>query len=286
MTAQQLLKQSLNRLTSANIISNKQEVEILFLRSIGGSTTDLITKGDQPVSSAAEQRFERLLQERLTGRPLGYIIGSVNFYNQLFLVNQDVLIPRPETEILIEQTINRLKTKKPSRILEVGTGSGVIAASLKKAFPEAIVIATDISPAALQVARTNAQQLGLAIEFIKSNLLEQIAKIPFDAIIANLPYIPTQEMANISLEVTNFEPHLALDGDDDGLGLIERLLKSAGPFLQPNGLIALEIWHTQGDTIRALAERYLPGCQVDVTKDLAGFDRFVFVTCPARPALS
>lgn len=233
----------------------------------------LIAHSEQPVDELHLRTFDKLLELRAHGMPLAYIVGRRAFYDRTFQVNPHVLIPRPETEHLVEAAIAWAKPLGTIRIVDVGTGSGVIALTLAAQLPQSRVIAADISSAALLIAVENAGTLS-NVQFVQSDLLSPFVG-PFDLICANLPYIATGEM-NV-LEVARFEPHVALDGGDDGLALIRRLLQQAPSRLATPGLLLLEIGADQGPAAAALAQAAFPRGSVRVLKDYGKLDRVVLV---------
>lgn len=214
--------------------------------------------------------------ERLNnGEPVQYIIGNVNFYGNIIEVNKNVLIPRFETEELVEKTIAKIKNKfnKKVNILDLCTGSGCIAITLKKELLSDVT-ASDISHDALDLAKSNALKNNVNINFIESNLFLNIND-KFDVIISNPPYIAHNE--EIDEIVYNNEPHLALFALNDGLYFYEEILKNSRNYLNDNFIIAFEIGYTQGDKIISLVNKYLKNVNVSVEKDLQGRDRFLFV---------
>jgi release factor glutamine methyltransferase len=206
-----------------------------------------------------------------------YLTGARGFYHLNFYVTPDVLIPRPETEHLIEAALVWGRDRAGLRIADVGTGSGAIAITLARHLPGSRVWAVDVSAAALDVARNNASRHGVAdrIAFVLGDLLEPAitAGQRFDLIAANLPYIPSAELD--TLEVVKHEPRLALDGGADGLDVIRRLLDQASRVLADEGLILLECAAGQGERVAALSRAAFPDAAVDVIPDLAGHDRVV-----------
>jgi len=211
----------------------------------------------------------------LAGEPLAYITGRQAFYGLDFHVDQRVLIPRPETELLVDHAISWLKTHPQCKnIVDIGTGSGVIAITLAHHFPHLEITAIDISPDALEVARINAAfyNVNQQIEFIQGNLLEGIT-YRFDLILANLPYIPTGTLVN--LDVSRFEPRCALDGGADGLELIKKLIDQISGFINPGGCAFLEIQYNQHIAVGEIVARRLPQAIVTVHKDLASLPRII-----------
>lgn len=233
----------------------------------------LIAHSEQLLNEFEIHTFEKLLALRIRGMPLAYILGRRAFYDRTFRINPQVLIPRPETEHVVEAALGWSRDRGPLRIVDVGTGSGIIALTLAAHLPHCAIIATDISGAALLVARENADDLQ-NVTLIQADLLGPLHG-PFDIICANLPYIATREM-NI-LDVALFEPHVALDGGDDGLALIRRLLEQAPSRLGSPGLLLMEIGADQGPAVEGLARPAFPDAIVDIIKDYAHLDRVVRV---------
>ena len=214
--------------------------------------------------------------ERLNnGEPVQYIVGNVDFYNYNFIVNKNVLIPRFETEELVLNTINFIKSHnlKDIKILDIGTGSGAIAITLKKETNEE-VYATDISNEALEVAKLNAKRNDASINFINTNLYDGVDE-KFDVVISNPPYIRYDE--EIDEVVKNNEPHLALYADNNGLYYYEEILKNIKSILKDKYLIAFEIGKDQYRSIEEFKNKYLPDSKIYLKKDLEGRDRMVFI---------
>jgi len=233
----------------------------------------LIAHSEQLLNEFEIHTFEKLLALRIRGMPLAYILGRRAFYDRTFRINPQVLIPRPETEHVVEAALGWSRDRGSLRIVDVGTGSGIIALTLAAHLPHCAIIATDVSSAALLVARENADDLQ-NVTLVQADLLAPLHG-PFDIICANLPYIATGEM-NI-LDVALFEPHVALDGGNDGLVLIRRLLDQAPARLASPGLLLMEIGADQGPAVEALAKAAFPDAGVDIIKDYAHLDRVVRV---------
>jgi release factor glutamine methyltransferase len=210
-----------------------------------------------------------------TGTPLPYILGQWEFFGLKFCITPETLIPRPETEHLVENALTWLDQRPKCRLaLDVGTGSGCIAIALASRIPDLQIIATDISLSALYVARRNASQLGTLqqVEFLQANLIPPVQS-KFNLICANLPYIPTSTLHN--LKVYGKEPELALDGGEDGLDLIRNLIYLAAYSVSPGGLILLEIESSQGGAGSSLAKTVFPEAHIQILPDLAGLDRLL-----------
>jgi release factor glutamine methyltransferase len=223
-----------------------------------------------PQLDEAEKAFARLL----AGEPLPYILGHWEFFGLDFNVTKDVLIPRPETELLVEKAISRMTNRPEARsVADVGTGSGIIAVTLAAKLPHIRILATDISPAALKVAKANAKKHNVAdrIEFIEADLLPEKSRI--DLLCANLPYIPTQTLRG--LPIFGREPTLALDGGPDGLDIYRRLFTLSKNHLTPTAMLLCEIEETQGNAALELAHEVFPNAFAQIEKDLTGRDRLL-----------
>ncbi|MEP7284549.1 MAG: peptide chain release factor N(5)-glutamine methyltransferase [Chloroflexota bacterium] len=252
----------------------RQDAQTILGHVMGDKPREvLIAHPEYPVSDSELHVFEKLLTLRKHGMPLAYIVGQRAFYDRTFRINPQVLIPRPETEHVVEAALDWVGRFGARRIIDVGTGSGVIALTLAAKLPNTGVIAADVSSAALLVAVENVNGLTNVV-LVQSDLLTPF-RGPFDVICANLPYIATGEM-NI-LEVAHFEPHIALDGGSDGLVLIRRLLEQAPARLAVPGLLLIEHGADQGLAVEALAKAAFPHAAVNIIKDYAGLDRVVRV---------
>lgn len=228
------------------------------------------------LSSKQLQTIHTLAKRRANDEPMAYLLGHKEFYGLDFLVDKRVLIPRPSTELLIELVINQYRDNKPT-ILDVGTGSGNIAITLKHLLPKSIVFASDVSAAALVVAKQNARRLKTKVQFYKSNVLKQLPKSLYgklDLITFNAPYLTKQEASKANLK---HEPQVALTPTGSPTSLIEQLLQQAAPFLKPNGQIYFEMGHRQANQIRKLSLKYFPQAKITVHQDLGGWDRVVVV---------
>lgn len=210
------------------------------------------------------------------GEPVQYVVGNVDFYGNCIEVNPSVLIPRFETEELIYQVVqfHHTQERTPKRILDLGTGSGCIAITLKKIFPDSEVIAVDISKEALEVARKNAEQNKVEITFLEGNFLDPVEGT-FDLVVSNPPYIATSEA--IDEIVDKYEPHLALYADHDGLSCYEEILSKLKKHVTDQSVIAFEIGYLQGPPIKLIAQHYFDGVKIEVKKDLQGKDRYVLI---------
>lgn len=238
---------------------------------------------DQPISAEQRLAFEKAATELAAGRPIQYITGKAWFMGEPYTVNDQVLIPRPETEELVDWIIEYAEIKgKALRILDIGTGSGCIAIALKKALPEAKVSAIDISTNALKIAASNADGLNAEIEFIPLDILNT-AFLPdqYDVIVSNPPYIPLQEMKNMELQVTDYEPNIALFvPDEDPLVFYKAIARLAKLHLASNGQLFFEIHYDQGDAMIALLDEM--HFHAELRADLFGKDRMIRASLKPR----
>ena len=246
-------------LEKKGIDSPRLTAEILLAHKLNVDRITLYLIFDQPLTENELSGYRTLIKRRLQREPLQYIVGVQEFWSLEFAVTPQVLIPRPETELLVEQAIERLKAvpaeeNKPPGILDLGTGCGAIAISLAKAVQQARIWATDISAEALKLARLNAEKHGVSdrITFIQGSLWEPLLDqgLTFDHILSNPPYIATEEFENLSPEVRDYEPRLALDGHNDGMTYIQTIIREAPVFMNPGGWIMLEM--APGQTEKAL----------------------------------
>lgn len=282
ITIKQLVDGAKARFDAKGVDEALAHAELIAAFAFNKSRTYIRAFGQNVVYEKEENLFNKIVEEKLSGKPLAHIIGEAEFMGRLFSVGPTVLIPRPETEELVEETIKNLPLKRPSRILDLCSGSGCIAISLAFTFPSAEIIGADISPEALQVARKNAENmnLGRKVNFVQSDIFENIDG-RFDFIISNPPYIPTDVIATLSPEVRN-EPRLALDGGPDGLEVIRKITFSAPSYLEPGGLLALEIGCAQSEKVLKFfnAEEWEAPFS---RKDFAGIERFIFARKKSAP---
>lgn len=241
----------------------------------------LIAHDDEQLTAGDLAAYRGLLARAAVDEPIPYIIGHAPFMGLEFSVTHDVLIPRPETEQLVEMAVAWGRGRGAIRIVDIGTGSGCIAISLACRLPEAEIMAIDVSSPALAVAATNATRHAPGrIDIRQADLLGTVAA-SFDLIVANLPYIAREEWPTLPIGVKSYEPTLALDGGPDGLELVRRLLPQAAERLSPGGLALLEIGWRQGKAAAALARASFPGADVKIETDFAGHDRIIAIRLPA-----
>ena len=250
------------------------EAEVLLGHVMGLSRTALLAHPERPVTPDQESRFTELTARRAAHYPLPYLTGRVEFYGLDLSVTPEVLIPRPETELLVDMALAR----QPASVVDVGTGSGCVAIALAVHLPRSLIYAIDISAAALAVARRNAERHGVAgrVQLMAADLLAPRPRL-VDLIVSNPPYVAADEWATLQVSVRDFEPRLGLDGGPDGLTVIQRLLSEAPAVLRPGGVMLVEIGASQGDAVSYLAETAFPEARISIHSDLAGRNRVLEV---------
>ena len=287
-TARGLVAEGARRLAEAGLPTARQDAEWLLAAVLGRERFALYLEPKEAVVEAAGRRFHVLVARRADHEPLQHLLGYEDFRGLRLRVTPDVLIPRPETEGLVEWALELLGPA-PLLLADIGTGSGAIACALAAARPDARVLATDTSPAALAVAEGNVRALGLAdrVRVVAGDLLEPLAgKLgTVDMIVANAPYLPTGILPSLPREVFAFEPRQALDGGPDGMDVIRRLLTAAPAALRPGGRLVLEIGEDQAGPLAALMAA---GGFVDVASrdDLRGVRRYLAGRVPAGSAVA
>ncbi|HBG21765.1 MAG TPA: peptide chain release factor N(5)-glutamine methyltransferase [Peptococcaceae bacterium] len=306
MKCSELLLKGTRMLKEKGIAACRLEAEVLLAFAWGRERTHLLIFSDDPVPEDIEKRFNELLCRRARGVPIAYLTGEKEFMSLGFAVNSHVLIPRPETELLVEMVLDYLddrpstandqllstnnkgcrtasmsgaKDREEYLIADVGTGSGAVAVSLAYYNHQAYLMATDISSSALQVAERNARRHGVAerVEFLQGDLLTPLLEQGITgkgaAVAANLPYIPTSDLESLPLDV-HYEPSSALDGGKDGLEQYRRLLPQVATFLAPGGLLVCEIGVGQGEVLREMLTNE-GWAEAEIIKDYAGRERIV-----------
>lgn len=279
MKIQEALAQAVVRLESESIDSPRLDAELLLAHVLEISRATVLTWPERRLTPKALTQYRDLVGRRAARIPLPYILGHWEFFGLDLLVDSRVLIPRPETELLVEQALERAKRWGPAlRVCDVGAGSGAIAISLAVHLPQATIYALDGSPEALEVTAHNARRHGVAdrVQCMQGDLLAPLPE-PVHIITANLPYVTTEEWSALPPEIRQFEPRQALDGGPDGLDLIRALLAAAPPLLQPGGSLLLEIGASQGDAVSTLARQEFPQARVQIQPDYAGLDRMVLI---------
>lgn len=276
------LEQGFTCLAQAGIPSPRLDAEVLLAYVLGWNRARLYARPESRLTQMQWEAFQATIQRRTRHEPVPYIVGHREFYRLDFLVDRRVLIPRPETELLVEKAlvvaIHQELGKGHPLLADIGTGSGIVAVSLATHLPGATVYATDASPDALSVAAENAVRHGVAgrVQLLCGDLLQPLP-VRVHLIAANLPYIPSGRLPALDPDVVEYEPLAALDGGPDGLQPIRRLLVQAEKWLLPEGAILLEIGAEQGPESVALAQQHYPQAQVELYPDDAGLDRVVCI---------
>jgi release factor glutamine methyltransferase len=258
----------------------RRDAETLLLHVVRRNRAALLARWNEVLDDEEEAGlFVEFIQRRMAGEPIQYIFGETEFYGLPFQVSRDVLIPRPETEHLVEHVLDLAGRFTEARIVDVGTGSGAIAVTLAAKLQDACLTAIDLSAPALAVAQENAKRNGVAIRFLRGDLLSPAAEERFEIVVSNPPYVPGVDRPTLSVEVRDYEPALALFAGDDGLEVYRRLIPAAYEVLVPGGFLALEIGYGQQPAIAAL----LSGAgfaQIEFLPDLQGILR---VASACRP---
>lgn len=249
MTLEELLRWAVPRLGAPRegLPDPAREARWLLARAMGVSEAWLLGHRNEPAGAAAETTFRTWVERRRRGEPAHHLVGRCPFWGREFVVSPAVLIPRPETELLVAMALT-LGLPPAPRVLDVGTGSGCLAVTIAAGWPQALVVATDLSLQALAVARANARRHGVAVHLLAGDLTAPLVG-PFDLVVANLPYIPEGDLPNLPPEVRDHEPHLALAGGADGADLLRRLVAELPRLLAPGGGALLEIGPGQAELL-------------------------------------
>ena len=266
------------RLAAAGCATPGLDAELLLAHTLGRERTWLYMYPQHRLQADQLAKFDELLYRRERREPVAYLIGHKEFFGLEFQVNRHVLIPRPETELLVETALALYPANTTLKIVDVGAGSGCIAITLAKHLPGARVLASDASTEALLLARQNARyhQVADRVAFLWGDLLQPVGQ-PVDLIVSNPPYVSRAELTETAPEVRLYEPRPALDGGIDGLAVIRQLLTQAGKKLKPGGALLVEIGSSQGEQVIQLAGRHFAKAELTIKKDLAGLDRLLVV---------
>ncbi len=274
MQLRQALTTAIEHLTEHSVGSPRMNAETLLMFVLNSDRAYLYAHPEYELTADEQARYDEAIAERSTGRPAQYITGHQEFWGMDLIVSPAVLIPRPETEHVIETVLELARAKHAHRIVDVGTGSGCIALALAMEMPWARVEAVDISPPALEVARANAARLQLdhRIIFHQSDLLAGAPAAAYDFVVSNPPYVPESEPEQAQREVREFEPKMAVFAGENGLEVYRRLAPQARAALKPSGWLVVEIGHSLAAAVHELVKDW---AEVRVTPDLQGFPRVV-----------
>ncbi|MEO6457317.1 MAG: peptide chain release factor N(5)-glutamine methyltransferase [Chloroflexia bacterium] len=279
MTVSEALQQAAKRLSS-NSSSPRLDAEVLLAHLLGTPRASLLANSQQVLTAKQSTTMKGLIERRTHGEPVAYLTGHKEFYGFDLFITPDVLVPRPETESVVDACLEVLVDLDNSQLADIGTGSGAIAIAVTKHNSRVRASATDIFLPAIEVARRNCERHGVAdrVTLYTGHLLQPLkGKFPnkFNVVAANLPYVPPGEA---SPDVATWEPNVAVfGGGDDGTALIREFLREAPAYLLPGGTVVMETAHSQGALVARLAKRAFPGAEVEVRKDLAGYDRIVVI---------
>lgn len=277
------------RLRDAGSPTASLDAQVILAHALDVERSWLFAHYDHELTASEAERYTDFIARRAASEPVAYLVGHKEFYGLDLLVDRRVLIPRPETELLVDAVLEWIDDyctpdsgADPVLVADIGTGSGAIALAMAAETPNAQVYATDISADALEVARRNAERLNLdqRVTFYQGDMLTPLPE-PVDILVANLPYVPKDEYQTLDADVHDYEPQVALESGPEGLDAIRRLLTQAPGNLRSGGLIVLEIGHNQGEAVAALATALLPQAQwVSVEQDYSGHDRVVRILMP------
>jgi release factor glutamine methyltransferase len=281
-TVRRILEWTTTYFTRKNVHAPRLSAELLLAHVLGAPRIRLYTDYERVLAEQQLAAMRALVQRAVEEEPIEYLTGRAHFFNLEFEVTRDVLIPRPDTETLVENVLQLARNQagfEAPRVLDLCTGSGCVAAAVAHRLKAATVVATDVSPAAVEVARRNVQRLGLGDRVVveQGDLFAPLAAMadtqPFHLVVANPPYIATAKVRELDRSVREYEPMVALDGGPDGLNFHRRILEGAPPRLIPGGRVFLEIAFDQGDAAREVAAGYGQFDDVRVLKDYGGNDR-------------
>lgn len=272
---------ALNRASSYLLDYGREEAaaRILLQHVLGLSQAGLLASLRDEIAESDKAMFWKLVEQHAKGTPVQHLTGSEEFYGRRFTVNPDVLIPRPETEELVEEALELIRQHIPNAspsIGDIGTGSGIIAITMKSEIPSAKITATDISQAALDTAKGNAETLNTDIDFKLGDLLEPLKGEKWDVILSNPPYIAHSEAESMSDSVKDFEPHSALFADQEGLALYGKMMEDLPALLNKPGIVGFEIGHRQGEAVEKMLKKAFPNAKTYIKKDINKNDRMVF----------
>jgi release factor glutamine methyltransferase len=277
-TLNDLKADAIDRLTQADVDSPRISAEVILAHAVSLTRSQLLARSDFKLNPDQLARFQIDLDQLVKGEPLAYVVGHREFYDLDLITDQRALIPRPETECLVEKAIDLLTAHPHPLIADIGTGSGAIAVTLAKHLPSARVIATDLSPDAIDLARANARKHGVEtrLDFRVGNLLQPINE-SIDLIAANLPYVNDKDWPFLARTIRGHEPQMAFTGGSDGLNLIRQLMLDAPRCMKPHGFILMEIGAYHGEEVSSIAQQIFPLAKISIEPDYAGLDRLAVI---------
>jgi release factor glutamine methyltransferase len=277
-TLNDLKAAAIDRLTQADVDAPRLTAEVILAHALSLTRSQLLARSDVALNPDQLSRFQIDLDRLVKGEPLAYVVGHREFYDLELITDERALIPRPETECLVAKAIKLFEAHPHPTIVDIGTGSGAIAVTLAKHLPNALVIATDLSPDAIDLARSNArkQDVEARMDFRVGNLLQPIHDA-VDLIVANLPYVNDDQWPFLARTIRGHEPQMAFTGGADGLSLIREFLKDAPRCLKPHGVILMEIGAYHGDDVSAIAQQNFPQAKISIEPDYAGLDRLAVI---------
>ncbi len=287
-TVRKILAWTAEHFEKAHVPSSRLNAEILLAEVLGlPARLELLLEPDRELTGAERTRYREFVKRRTSREPTAHILGCWGFYKRSFRLSADVLTPRSETELVADRAISWARENQAKLAADIGTGSGCLAVTLAVEIPTIHVTAVDISAPALEVARRNAEQIGVAdrVEFLEGDLFARPSPVPrnpepgtLDLIVSNPPYIPTDEIEKLMPEIANHEPRLALDGGSDGLDFYRCLAPECGRHLRAGGAVVLEIGAGQGGAVIEIFEATGEYADVEVSEDLNGLERVFFAT--------
>jgi len=288
MTVRELIASAADRLKRARVPEPRREAESLLAHALGRDGVWIVAHAESPVAPADAKAFAAMIARRAAHEPFAYVVGEKWFYGRRFRVTKDVLIPRPETELLVEAILARLPADAVATIVDVGTGSGVIGLTLAVERPKAKTVLCDVSAKALAVARGNVRvmKLGRRARLVRLDVLKRLPPEPksgFTVLAANLPYLPLKTWKKTAPEVRLREPKLALVSGDDGLVHYRALFRKLARWKRPPDLLALEAEPGQFPELRRLTAALMPDAEIEVLKDLYGDERVLVASKRKRP---
>jgi release factor glutamine methyltransferase len=270
------IKTGAETLRNASVVSPERETMLLLRHVLKCDAAFIYSHPEQRLNAVESILFKAVIKRRAAHEPFQYISGVQEFYGLDFAVTPEVLIPRPETEIVVETAINEFKGRKDVRFCEIGAGSGCISVSILVNLPNSIAVASDISPAALEATAKNAEMHHVSdrLRLVLSDVFESLSDEAFDMLVSNPPYVPELDIETLQAEVRSFEPHLALSGGADGLDIIKRIVAESAKYLKEKGLLLMEIGWDQSETVDRLFDRTV-WRTVESVPDLQGIPRII-----------